>query len=38
MKKLEQIDEQMISPSSRLIADIKKITGDIMILGVGGKM
>lgn len=38
MKTIKQLDEQMISPSSRLIADIKKVTGDIMILGVGGKM
>lgn len=38
MQKIEQLNELMTKPSSRLITDIKKMTGDIMILGVGGKM
>lgn len=38
MQNLEQLEEIMTKPSSRLAEDIKKISGDIMILGVGGKM
>lgn len=38
MKTVEQLDEYMTRPSSRLIADMTKISGDIIILGVGGKM
>lgn len=38
MKTLEQLDKKMTTPSERLIEDMKKIVGDIMILGVGGKM
>lgn len=38
MQTVEQLEQQMNTPSLRLIEDIKKLTGDIMILGVGGKM
>jgi len=34
----ELLDQKLTAPSSQLIADIKKIRGDIMILGAGGKM
>src|SRR5699024_12431114 len=33
-----ELNEIMTKPSSRFIQDIKKIHGDIMILGIGGKM
>ena len=32
------LEKQLSKPSERLIEDIKKIKGDIMILGLGGKM
>lgn len=38
MNIIEQIEQQMTQPSLDLIADIAKIDGDIMILGVSGKM
>ncbi|MFA4869618.1 MAG: NAD-dependent epimerase/dehydratase family protein [Pedobacter sp.] len=38
MTELEQLEQELLKPSERLIADIKKIEGDIMLLGVGGKM
>ncbi|MFB4167201.1 NAD-dependent epimerase/dehydratase family protein [Virgibacillus sp. JSM 102003] len=38
MQTIEELDEIMTKPSPRLINDIKQISGDIMILGVGGKM
>jgi len=34
----EKLDKMLTTPSSALIEDIKKIKGDIMILGAGGKM
>ncbi len=34
----EKLDEVLCEPSERLIADLAKIEGDIMILGAGGKM
>ena len=34
----EKLDEMLTTPSNRLIEDIKKISGDIIILGAGGKM
>ncbi|MBQ8140974.1 MAG: NAD(P)-dependent oxidoreductase [Clostridia bacterium] len=34
----EQLNELMTTPSAALIEDMKKIEGDIMILGAGGKM
>lgn len=38
MKTTEQLMTALTTPSDRLVDDIKKINGDIMILGVGGKM
>lgn len=35
---LKKIERQMYMPSQALIEDVKKIDGDIMILGVSGKM
>lgn len=34
----QELLEFMTTPSERLIADVKKIKGDIMILGAGGKV
>jgi len=34
----EKLDELLSTPSKKLIEDIKKIKGDIMVLGAGGKM
>ncbi|MFA1820827.1 NAD-dependent epimerase/dehydratase family protein [Virgibacillus oceani] len=38
MQNLEMLEEIMTKPSSSLIEDVKKISGDILLLGVGGKM
>lgn len=38
MKSLEELDLKLSTPSRALIKDIEKINGDIIILGVGGKM
>jgi dTDP-4-dehydrorhamnose reductase len=38
MKKLEAAYKNLLQPSDDLVADIAKIKGDIIILGVGGKM
>ncbi|MBX2923451.1 MAG: NAD(P)-dependent oxidoreductase [Chitinophagaceae bacterium] len=38
MKEIEQVYQSWLEPSEALIADIKKISGDILILGAGGKM
>lgn len=38
MKTLLELEEFMSKPSNELIEDMKKIDGDILILGVGGKM
>ena len=38
MQTIEKLEEIMTTPSERLIDDMKKLDGDIMILGVGGKM
>lgn len=38
MKTIQELNERLSNPSERLINDIDKIEGDIMILGVGGKM
>lgn len=35
---IAELEEQLSKPSKRLIEDISKIEGDIMILGLGGKM
>jgi len=38
MTELEILEQELLKPSEALIADIGKIEGDIIILGVGGKM
>lgn len=38
MTELEQLEQELLKPSDRLIEDLRKIEGDIMLLGVGGKM
>lgn len=38
MKTLKELEERLSRPSKRLLEDIKKIGGDFLILGVGGKM
>ncbi len=35
---LKQLEEDLLAPSAALIADIQRIQGDIMFLGIGGKM
>lgn len=35
---LIELEDQILAPSASLVADIKKIEGDIMLLGIGGKM
>ena len=34
----EKLNELLTTPSDKLVSDIKKINGDIMILGAGGKL
>lgn len=38
MKDLELLENQLTAPSDALLADIAKIEGDIILLGIGGKM
>ncbi len=38
MKTLEELEKKMCTPSSDLVGDISQLDGDIIILGVGGKM
>jgi nucleoside-diphosphate-sugar epimerase len=38
MENLESVYQDLLKPSDDLVADIAKIDGDIIILGVGGKM
>ncbi len=38
MQTIKELDNMLSEPSDRLIADIHKIKGDVMILGLGGKM
>lgn len=38
MKTIKQLEAFMTKPSTQLVRDIQKISGDILILGVGGKM
>ncbi|MEO6733067.1 MAG: hypothetical protein ABIN01_17720 [Ferruginibacter sp.] len=38
MEKIESVYKKLLEPSDDLISDIAKIDGDIIILGVGGKM
>src|SRR5690606_9963125 len=35
---VEELEERLSTPSAALINDIAKLQGDILILGVGGKM
>lgn len=34
----ELLNEKLVTPSDKLIEDLKKIKGDILVLGAGGKM
>ncbi|KOP71942.1 epimerase [Bacillus sp. FJAT-21945] len=38
MQNVQQLEELMTKPSKGLIEDIRKLEGDILIVGVGGKM
>ena len=38
MTELEALEQELLKPSEALISDISKIDGDIILLGVGGKM
>ena len=38
MTDLAQLEEELLSPSPALIEDMKTLEGDLLILGVGGKM
>lgn len=38
MQSLRELEEELIRPSQALINDLREIAGDIVILGVGGKM
>jgi len=38
MKTVEELELKLSEPSDRLVMDVSKIKGDILILGLGGKM
>lgn len=38
MTDLEVLEQELLKPSDALVSDISKIEGDIILLGVGGKM
>lgn len=38
MTDLEVLEQELLKPSDALVSDISKIDGDIILLGVGGKM
>lgn len=38
MKTIAELEQFLASPSERLIEDLSKVDGDLIILGVGGKM
>ncbi len=38
MNNLQELEQELIKPSAALIADMQRLKGDIIILGVGGKM
>ncbi|GAA0134281.1 NAD(P)-dependent oxidoreductase [Paenibacillus sp. YSY-4.3] len=38
MKTISELESKLSEPSDRLIEDLSKLDGDILILGVGGKM
>ncbi|HSB23245.1 MAG TPA: NAD(P)-dependent oxidoreductase [Burkholderiaceae bacterium] len=38
LQNIEQLEEVMTRPSSALVATLQRVDGDILVLGVGGKM
>ncbi len=38
MKNIEEVYQEMLLPSNDLVSDMARLEGDILILGVGGKM
>ena len=38
MKTIAELEDFMTKPSSELINDLRLVDGDILILGIGGKM
>lgn len=38
MESIEQLDRELCEPSERLLRDVVRLDGDLIILGVGGKM
>jgi nucleoside-diphosphate-sugar epimerase len=38
MRSLRELEEELLKPSQALINDLREVAGDIVILGVGGKM
>lgn len=38
MKDLEKLEEEILQPTDGLVQDMRELEGDILILGVGGKM
>ena len=38
LESVEHLEEVMTTPSAALVADLARAPGDIMVLGVGGKM
>ena len=38
MQSVEQLERVLAEPSPALVGDMAKIEGDILLLGVGGKM
>lgn len=38
MNELEQLEKELLKPSDALIADMRRLKGDIILLGVAGKM
>ena len=38
MKDIEELMERMTRPSARLVEDMKRLDGDVMVLGAGGKV
>lgn len=38
IKSIQELDEKLSQPSQALVRDMEKIDGDILILGLGGKM
>ncbi|RAV21051.1 NAD-dependent epimerase/dehydratase family protein [Paenibacillus contaminans] len=38
MRTIEELEAKLAEPSAALIEDMKKLDGDIMLLGIGGKM